>query len=70
MNLTPRWVEYLGRAGHDAHHWSSLGSATAKDREICAYARERGYIVLTDDLDFPQILAYTGDAGPRYPPAR
>jgi len=35
MNLTPRWVEHLNGAGHEACHWSSVGSAAAKDREIC-----------------------------------
>jgi predicted nuclease of predicted toxin-antitoxin system len=59
MNLTARWVEHLNGAGHEALHWSSLGSPAAKDREICAYARERGYVILTNDLDFPQILAHT-----------
>jgi predicted nuclease of predicted toxin-antitoxin system len=26
---------------------------------ICAYARDHGYVVITNDLDFPQILAHT-----------
>ncbi len=64
MNLTPRWVEYLNNNGHEACHWSSLGSASAKDKEICEYARTLGYVLLTNDLDFPQILAHTGAAGP------
>jgi predicted nuclease of predicted toxin-antitoxin system len=64
MNLTPRWVEYLNAAGHEAHHWSTCGRASARDREICEYARARGYIVLTSDLDYPQILAHTGEGGP------
>ena len=64
MNLTPRWVEYLNGAGHEVRHWSSLGAATAKDREICDYARGHRLVLLTNDLDFPQILAHTGAAGP------
>lgn len=64
MNLTPRRVDYLSNAGHEVHHWSSLGSATAKDREICEFARASGHLVMTNDLDFPQILAYTREAGP------
>lgn len=64
MNLTPRWVEHLTREGHEARHWSSLGSVNAKDREICDYARAAGYVVLTNDLDFPQILAHTRNTGP------
>jgi len=41
-------------------HWSAVGQATATDAAICAYAREHGYVILTNDLDFPQILAHTG----------
>ncbi len=64
MNLRPRWVAVLCAAGHSAIHWSSAGKSTATDREICAYAREHGYIIVTNDLDFPQILAHTRHSGP------
>jgi predicted nuclease of predicted toxin-antitoxin system len=64
MNLTPRWVHFFRDAGHEAVHWSSVGSNSAKDSEICDYAREYAYVLLTNDLDFPQILAHTGQAGP------
>jgi predicted nuclease of predicted toxin-antitoxin system len=64
MNLTPRWVEYLNGVGHETCHWSSIGPASAKDREICEYARTNGFVLLTNDLDFPQILAHTRDTGP------
>jgi predicted nuclease of predicted toxin-antitoxin system len=64
MNLTPRWVPFLNNAGHDAVHWSLVGSITAKDREICEYGRQSGYVILTNDLDFPQILAHTREAAP------
>jgi predicted nuclease of predicted toxin-antitoxin system len=59
MNLTPRWVEFLQNAGYEAVHWSSVGSNSAKDGEICDYARQSAYVLLTNDLDFPQILAHT-----------
>ena len=64
MNLTPRWVPHLNNAGHSAVHWSSIGRISAPDREICDYARLNGYVLLTNDLDFPQILAHTKDAKP------
>jgi predicted nuclease of predicted toxin-antitoxin system len=64
MNLTLRWVSYLSAAGHNAEHWSAVGGVSAEDEEICAYARDRGLIVLTNDLDFPRILACTGASGP------
>lgn len=64
MNLTPRWVSYLNSAGHEAIHWSTVGAANAKDIQICEYARRHGLVVLANDLDFPQILAHTGESGP------
>jgi predicted nuclease of predicted toxin-antitoxin system len=64
MNLTPRWVPHLANAGHAAVHWSSIGRSAAPDQEICAYARLNGYVLLTNDLDFPQILAHSKDCKP------
>src|SRR5579862_8330543 len=64
MNLTPRWVQFLQRVGHEAVHWSSVGPITAKDREICDYAGRYAYVILTNDLDFPQILAHTRGSSP------
>ena len=52
MNLSPDWIDVLREAGHEAVHWSTEGSARATDREILAWARERGYVVFTHDLDF------------------
>lgn len=64
MNLTFRWVQVLNNAGHSSAHWSSIGEPTATDSDICVLAREQGYAVLTNDLDFPQILAHTRESGP------
>jgi predicted nuclease of predicted toxin-antitoxin system len=64
MNLTVRWVRYLAAAGYEAIHWSDVGEPTASDSEICEYARQRGFIVITNDLDFPQILSQTRHAAP------
>ena len=37
----------------------AVGSATAPDSEIFAFARDHDYVVLTHDLDFSMILATT-----------
>ena len=37
---------------------------TATDREICDFARASGCVLLTNNLDFPQILAHTHEASP------
>ena len=64
MNLSPRWVGFLGGVGHDAIHWSSVGSVAASDSEIIKYARQYDYIVMTHDLDFSAILAATKGVRP------
>jgi predicted nuclease of predicted toxin-antitoxin system len=50
--------------GYEAIHWSSVGPNSAKDGEICDYGRQYAYVLLTNDLDFPQILAHTRQAAP------
>jgi predicted nuclease of predicted toxin-antitoxin system len=38
MNLSPRWVAVLEKAGIEAAHWSTLGAHKAPDPVIMAYA--------------------------------
>src|ERR1700685_3879062 len=64
MNLTYRWVDYLAGAGHQANHWSSVGPPSASDQIIMNHARIHGEAVLTNDLDFPQIVAFPKDRAP------
>jgi predicted nuclease of predicted toxin-antitoxin system len=58
------WVNDLRDSGYETIHSSSIGPATAKNREIFDHARENGYVILTNDLDFPQILAHTKETAP------
>jgi predicted nuclease of predicted toxin-antitoxin system len=64
MNLTPRWVPYLISAGHECAHWSGLGPCETPDDAICEFARAHQFVLVTNDLDFPQILAHTREAKP------
>ena len=64
MNLSPRWVDYLGITDHEITHWSSVGPANASDFEIAEYAIQHGYAVMTHDLDFSAILATTKGVKP------
>jgi predicted nuclease of predicted toxin-antitoxin system len=59
MNLSPRWVRFLGDAGIEAAHWSELGPGDAPDVEIMTFAKAHDYVVFTHDLDFSAILAAT-----------
>lgn len=57
MCLSPQWAEFLGAAGFESIHWSSVGHGSASDAEIMQFAATRGYIVFTHDLDFGAVLA-------------
>lgn len=64
MNLSPTWVPILEAHGWEAKHWSTVGPGNAPDTVFMRWARENGYVVLTQDLDFAQIPFATGDTGP------
>jgi predicted nuclease of predicted toxin-antitoxin system len=64
MNLSPGWVPFLGAAGWEAAHWSTVGAAGAADAEIMGWAKRNGFTVVTNDLDFSAILASTRGEGP------
>jgi predicted nuclease of predicted toxin-antitoxin system len=64
MNLSPYWTEYFISKNINAVHWSVVGKATDPDTIIFEYARENGYVVFTNDLDFGSILAATNANGP------
>lgn len=57
MNLSPDWIPVLHAGGHEAIHWQEIGKANAKDREILSWAKEKGFVVFTHDLDFSALLA-------------
>ena len=57
MNLSPEWVNVLEQHGLHAAHWREIGDPRASDSTIMAWARENGYIVFTQDLDFGTLLA-------------
>jgi predicted nuclease of predicted toxin-antitoxin system len=64
MNLSPAWTTFLSEANIPATHWSEVGPIDAPDRSIMAYAAERGFILLTHDLDLGAILAASRGSKP------
>ena len=64
MNLSPKWVATLVDAGFEATHWADVGSVSALDIEIAAFASAEGRVVMTNDLDFSALLSKSGDRGP------
>lgn len=49
----------VGQAGWQACHWSAVGATTAPDTDLLAWARQHGWVVLTQDLDFAELLFHT-----------
>lgn len=64
MNLSPDWVTVLAAEGIDVVHWVNIGSINATDREVMAWAKSGGYVILAHDLDFGAILAATDADSP------
>ena len=64
VNLAVRWAVMLSGRGVETVHWTKIGAANAQDIEIMSYARENGYTVFTNDLDFSAILVSTRASGP------
>lgn len=64
MNLSPEWLSVLAKAGFTAVHWKDVGAANAPDKTIFEWASRERHMVLTQDLDFAQLLFATQSAGP------
>jgi predicted nuclease of predicted toxin-antitoxin system len=62
--LPVSWVEFLTQHGHEASHWRNVGRSNAPDAEIMRWARDKGAVVLTHDLDFTKLLFQTGAVTP------
>lgn len=60
--LSPVSAEFARRQGFDAPHVQDLGMLRAPDEAILGRARRERRVVVTLDLDFPRIVALTGEA--------
>lgn len=64
MNLPRNLVFYLDELGHDCRHIADIGMAEASDSRIVETARASDETILTHDLDYGEILAFSGAAKP------
>jgi predicted nuclease of predicted toxin-antitoxin system len=64
MNLSPILVDLMNNYGWESIHWSSVGDPKATDRTIMEWGLKNGCCVITNDLDFGDILAVTDARGP------
>ena len=64
MNSSPITVEALRNHGWDIIRVSEVMDEKSKDIDVLVYAQKQNKVVITQDLDFSQILALRGYAKP------
>jgi len=64
MNIPRRLKYYLESVGHQCRHVGDIGLGTADDWTVLKEAAEKGETILTHDLDYGQLLAFSGVTQP------
>jgi len=64
MNLPRSLGQRLTEEGHTCRHAGDLGMAQAADKDIMAEAARNRETILTHDLDYGHLLAFSGDTAP------
>lgn len=64
MNMARQLGRLLETQGHEWRHVADLGLHKAADPAILRLARETGEVILTHDLDYGTLLAFSGDDRP------
>jgi predicted nuclease of predicted toxin-antitoxin system len=59
INLPSSLVSRLSHLGHEAIHSGKLGLAKATDEALLSLAESREMVLLTHDLDFGQLMAFS-----------
>jgi len=60
MGISPRSVAFLQERGYHATHLCEIGLERMSDADILEKARREGFVVLTHDLDFGELIAISG----------
>lgn len=64
MNLPRSLGKRLQREGHACRHAADIGLSRAEDPEIIREAAKNKEVILTHDLDYGDLLAFSGDREP------
>jgi predicted nuclease of predicted toxin-antitoxin system len=64
MGISPVTVEFLRRLGHDATHLHEEGLDQLPDTDVLEKAHRERCVLLTNDLDFGELLAQSRAASP------
>ena len=64
MNMPRSLGIRLMQNGHECRHVGDIGMFRSKDIGIVQFAKESGEIIITHDLDYGNILAFSGNSSP------
>lgn len=64
MNVNREMAAQLDQRGHVCRHAGDIGMARAKDTEIIREAKKTGEVILTHDLDYGHLLAFSAEKVP------
>ncbi|MFO1430196.1 MAG: DUF5615 family PIN-like protein [Candidatus Competibacteraceae bacterium] len=64
MNMSRELGKLLASQGHEYRHVGDIGLARAEDIDIVTAAKEKQEIILTHDLDYGNLLAFSGESVP------
>lgn len=64
MNVDRDMAAKLKERGHICRHVGDLGLSRAKDSEIVTEAKRAAEVILTHDLDYGHLLAFSGESAP------
>jgi len=63
-NMPPSLTGILRKSGHDAVHVREVNLKGKVDETVFNYAGEKDMIIITHDLDYSRIHAYSGKSKP------
>jgi len=64
MNIDRAMTAPLKQRGHVCRHAGDIGMSRATDSEIVAEAKRTGEVIITHDLDYGHLLAFSGESAP------
>jgi predicted nuclease of predicted toxin-antitoxin system len=64
MNVHRDMAAPLKKRGHVCRHIGDIGMSRAKDVEIVVEAKKAGEVIITHDLDYGHLLAFSGEKAP------
>lgn len=61
VNIHRELGNLLLSSGHQSRHAADVGFATTSDRMILEEAKKKGEVIMTHDLDYGNLLAFSGE---------